>query len=122
MLKIHKNLIFIPILAFVLIVTALILSFTISLFLPGDPVLAYLPEGHINQELYDAIRDQLGFNEPLIYFFMFPFKMLVGDWGRSLSIARGMPVLELILLKLPRTFDLLILPLNYGIMFVITSN
>lgn len=115
MLKIHKNLIFIPILAFVLIVTALILSFTISLFLPGDPVLAYLPEGHINQELYDAIRDQLGFNEPLIYFFMFPFKMLVGDWGRSLSIARGMPVLELILLKLPRTFDLLILPLAVGL-------
>jgi peptide/nickel transport system permease protein len=118
MRKIHKNLIFIPILAIVLVITALILTFNLSLFLPGDPVLAYLPEGPINHELYDAITEQLGLNEPLIIrFFVFPFKMIFGDWGRSLSIARGMPVLELIIIKLPRTLDLLIIPLAIGLVF-----
>ena len=41
-----------------------IISFLISKIIPGDPVLAYLPEGHFNQAMYDQMSYQLGFNRP----------------------------------------------------------
>ncbi|MHA1496661.1 MAG: ABC transporter permease [Promethearchaeota archaeon] len=56
------------------------LTFVLSRFMPGDPVLAYMPEGHIN--------------------------LLVGNWGKSLSIAKGLPVWTLIMQRLPRTADI----------------
>lgn len=100
-----------------LLIFAIIVSFFITIFLPGDPVLAYLPEGTINWELYDAIYHQLGFDQPLfIRFFRYVGDMLTGNWGYSFSIARGMPVFELIATQMPRTFDLLFLPLVIGLL------
>ena len=116
MLKIYKNLIFTVIIALALLVLAIIFSFYISRFLPGDPVLAYLPEGHIDWNEYEAMKEQLGLNQPIIIqFFLFAFRMLSGDWGLSLSIARGLPVQSLISVTLPRTLDLIILPLIIGL-------
>ena len=85
------------------------LTFVLSRYMPGDPVLAYLPEGKINWDLYEQLYNQLGFNEPIIVqYFQYLGKIMVGDWGQSFSIARGMPVWDLIMLKLPRTADIAI--------------
>ncbi|MFX0012431.1 MAG: hypothetical protein ACFE9R_19110, partial [Candidatus Hermodarchaeota archaeon] len=102
---------------FGLLIFAFIVSFFISLILPGDPVLAYLPEGPINPAQYDAIYHQLGFDQPLfIRFFRYVGNMLTGNLGYSLSISHGMPVFELIATRMPRTFDLLFLPLVIGLL------
>ena len=99
-----------------LFIFAIIVSFFISLILPGDPVLAYLPD-HFNQAQYDAAYHFLGFDQPLFFrFFTYLGNILSGNWGVSLSIAHGMPVFELIATRLPRTFDLLFLPLVIGLL------
>jgi len=83
------------------------LTFILSRFMPGDPVLAYLPEGKVNWDLYRALKEQLGLNDPiLIQYFRYMGDLLVGNWGVSISIARGMPVWELIMQRLPRTADI----------------
>ena len=83
------------------------LTFVLSRFMPGDPVLAYLPEGKIDWDLYEQLKQQLGLYDPLyIQYVRYMGNIFVGDWGQSYSIARGMPVWELILLKLPRTTDI----------------
>lgn len=116
MREIHKNLIYTIVIFQGLFIFALILPFIISLFLPGDPVLAYLPEGKPNPELYEYWKERLGFNEPLIIrYFMYIGKMFTGQWGVSASIARDTPVLELVMQRLPRTVDLLLLPIVVGL-------
>ena len=83
------------------------LTFVLSRFMPGDPVLAYLPEGKINWALYEQLKEQLGLNDPIyVQYFRYLGDILVGNWGISFSIARGMPVWDLIMLKLPRTADI----------------
>ena len=87
----------------------LTLTFILSRFMPGDPVLAYLPEGHVNWEYYLQVYDDLGLNDPIIIqYFRYLGDILVGNWGVSLSIAYGMPVWELIMQRLPRTADIAI--------------
>ena len=85
------------------------LTFVLSRFMPGDPVLAYLPEGKINWVLYEQLKTELGLNDPIyVQYFRYLGDLFVGNWGQSFSIARGMPVWELIMLKLPRTADIAI--------------
>jgi len=85
------------------------LTFVLSRFMPGDPVLAYLPEGKINWTLYEQMKQSLGLNDPIyVQYFRYLGDIFVGNWGYSFSIHRGMPVWELIMLKLPRTADIAI--------------
>ncbi len=85
------------------------LTFILSRFMPGDPVLAYIGEGRFSLPYYLRLKQELGLNDPLIIqYFRYLGDVLVGNWGYSQSIARGMPVWELIMLKLPRTADLAI--------------
>jgi peptide/nickel transport system permease protein len=85
------------------------LTFILSRFMPGDPVLAYMREGRFDQDYYNQIYHQLGLDEPLIVqYFKYLGDILVGNWGYSQSIYKGMPVWNLIMLKLPRTADLAI--------------
>ena len=85
------------------------LTFILSRFMPGDPVLAYLPEGKIDWVLYERLKEQMGLNDPLfVQYFRYLGDIFVGNWGVSQSIARGMPVWTLIMLKLPRTADIAI--------------
>lgn len=107
-----KNLLLAVLIFPILYLMTITISFMFSRFLPGDPVLAYLPEGTFSQAQYEQIRASLGLNDPLILqFFRYSFNMFIGNWGQSQSIARGMPVLELFALTTPRTIDLLIIPL-----------
>ena len=83
------------------------LTFILSRFMPGDPVLAYLPEGKIDWDLYEQLKRNMGLYDPLhIQYFRYLGDIFVGNWGVSQSIARGMPVWTLIMLKLPRTADI----------------
>ncbi|MHA1191333.1 MAG: ABC transporter permease [Promethearchaeota archaeon] len=83
------------------------LTFVLSRFMPGDPVLAYMPEGHINWAIYEQIKQDLGLNDPMfVQYFRYLGDILVGNWGQSLSIAKGLPVWTLIMQRLPRTADI----------------
>ncbi|MFX0009331.1 MAG: ABC transporter permease [Candidatus Hermodarchaeota archaeon] len=85
------------------------LTFILSRFMPGDPVLAYLPEGKVNLDVYYATKEALGLNDPIIIQYLrYLGGLFTGNWGVSLSIAHGMPVWQLIMLKLPRTTDIAI--------------
>ena len=95
---------------------AAILSFFISRVLPGDPVLAYLPEGSPSPEMIADFRHMLGLDQPIIVqFFRYIGDMLTGNWGFSLNISRGYSVYELIMERIPSTLTLLILPLILGL-------
>ncbi|MHA1823697.1 MAG: ABC transporter permease [Promethearchaeota archaeon] len=83
------------------------LTFVLSRFMPGDPVLAYMPEGHINWAIYKQIKRDLGLYDPIfVQYFRYLGDLLVGNWGKSLSIAKGLPVWTLIMQRLPRTADI----------------
>ena len=85
------------------------LTFILSRFMPGDPVLSFIGEGKFNEAYYYQLKQALGLNDPLIVqYFRYLGDVLVGNWGRSQSIVHGMPVWELIMLKLPRTADIAI--------------
>lgn len=71
-INVKKNVIKIVIITCGAYVTGTLLTFIVSNFLGGDPVIAYLPEGSINWEVYEQIKQQLGFNDPIfIQFFRY---------------------------------------------------
>lgn len=85
------------------------LTFILSRMLPGDPVLAYLPD-RFNAEQYHEALVRLGLDQPIIVqYFRYVVKLFSGDWGVSLSIARGIPVWNIIMISLPRTVDIAIM-------------
>lgn len=84
----------------------LTLTFILSRYMPGDPVLAYLPERY-NPSLYAQTKELLGLNKPiLVQYMIYLGQLFTGDWGFSISIARDKPVWDLIMISLPRTVDL----------------
>jgi ABC-type dipeptide/oligopeptide/nickel transport system permease component len=87
----------------------LTLVFVLSRMMPGDPILAYLPEGKVDPVLYEQMRRQLGFDQPIfIQYFRYLGDLFVGNWGKSVSINRGQLVWSLIMERLPRTVDIAI--------------
>ncbi|MFX0033898.1 MAG: ABC transporter permease [Candidatus Hodarchaeota archaeon] len=88
----------------------LTLTFILSRYMPGDPVLAYLPEGRVTPEVYNYWFRQLGLDRPIYeQYFRYLGDLFTGNWGISVSIARGMNVWDLIMVSLPRTVDISIL-------------
>ncbi len=82
---IRRLLLFIP--------TLILVSVTIFVMLrivPGDPVLLILAgpdgEGAFTQEEYEAMKDQLGFNDPMhLQYFRWVYGLATFDWGRSIE-------------------------------------
>jgi ABC-type dipeptide/oligopeptide/nickel transport system permease component len=75
--------------------------------MPGDPVLAYMPPGKIDWDLYLAYKEALGLNDHiLIQYFRYLGDLFTGDWGLSYSLSKGTPVWDLIMQRLPRTVDI----------------
>jgi ABC-type dipeptide/oligopeptide/nickel transport system permease component len=112
MRKIIKKVILTLVLELAFLFVAINISFLISRVLPGDPVLAYLPEGKINWELYEQLKQQLGFNQPIvIQFFMYALNMVRGNWGLSFSISRTTPAFSLIMESMLPNIYLTVLPL-----------
>ena len=115
MQKISKNLIFTLILGIALLFMSTIILFILSRFLPGDPIIAYLPD-HYNPTQYEQVKNSLGYNGPIILqFIIFIFRMFSGDWGRSVSLARGSTVQSFFMVTVPRSIDYLLVPLIVGL-------
>ncbi|MFX0076693.1 MAG: ABC transporter permease [Candidatus Hermodarchaeota archaeon] len=85
----------------------LTLTFVLSRLMPGDPVMAYMPEGHVDPVFYRQMYHELGFDQPIILqYFKYLGDLFVGNWGLSVSINRGQAVWDLIMQRLPRTVDI----------------
>jgi peptide/nickel transport system permease protein len=85
-----------------------LLAVTVIIFvisrLTGDPVNFLMPQ-EASIEARNALREALGFNRPwIVQYGDFLGSLLVGDFGESISTQR--PVLEMILQRLPATFQL----------------
>lgn len=80
-----------------------IISFSLLYLLPGDPALAMMGEEAGDEEQYQALREQLGLDEPIyVQYGRWVGDLLQGDFGRS--VRTNEPVLELLLSRLPITF------------------
>ncbi len=87
----------------------LTLTFVLSRLMPGDPVMAYMPEGHFDPVFYQQMVHELGFDQPIIFqYFRYLGDLFVGNWGVSISINEGQAVWDLIMQRLPRTVDIAI--------------
>ena len=102
-----------------------VISFTVTLLLPGDAALAMLGESNIHDKVaYEAMRTELGLDQPIpIQYAKWLGRALQGDLGRS--IRTGEPVLEGLLNRLPVTLQLtamvMVLALSIGLPLGIVS-
>ena len=92
---------FIPVIFMVTVVV-----FVITLLLPGDPALAFLGEGNINDKVaYEAMRQELGLDKPVpVQYALWIGRAVQGDLGRSIRTHE--PVLEALAARLPVTLQL----------------
>ena len=107
---IHRLLALIP-----LVIGVSILVFLMLQLVPGDPVMMMLGEFSMaTAKDVEALRQQLGFNDPLYIQYWNYFKNLItGDLGTSMRTKK--PVIDLILARLPSTFELTF----YGLLFAL---
>ena len=79
-------------------------TFIIGRVMPADPVLAIVGDRASN-EVYEAMRLQLGLDKPLIQqYLIYLFGLLQGDFGKSIMTTR--PVLDDLIRFFPATFEL----------------
>jgi ABC-type dipeptide/oligopeptide/nickel transport system permease component/ABC-type dipeptide/oligopeptide/nickel transport system permease subunit len=113
--NIVKNVLYFVIVSLAMLFLGLYIVFMIMVFLPGDPVLVYLPPS-FNQAQYDAMRQALGFNDPLlIQFIRFVFEFFTWNWGISGTIAKGMPTIQLVIPAIFQTLVFALFPIILGI-------
>ena len=109
---IHRLLALIP-----LVIGVSILVFLMLQLVPGDPVMMMLGEFSMaTAKDVEALRQQLGFNDPLYIQYWNYFKSLItGDLGTSMRTKK--PVIDLILARLPSTFELTFFGLIFALIF-----
>lgn len=87
-----------------------LISFAIVYLLPDDPVIAYLASMGIyspSPAQIEAARHLLGFDLPIfVRYFKYILDLITGNWGTSVSINPGTPVIVFIR-RLPRTIGLM---------------
>lgn len=96
---------FFEVLFFMLFIT--FVSFLFVRLAPGDPVLTILnvDELSVSQEQVDALREDMGFNKPLlVQYGLWLMNFIQFDFG--LSYSTGQPVLDMISMGLPATIEL----------------
>jgi peptide/nickel transport system permease protein len=88
-----------------LLACVVILVFCVLQLVPGDPVQALVGPVPVTPEFRAAIEAQYGLNDPfLIRLWSYISNVFSGDLG--ISIAKQQPVLDLLLVRGPRTFIL----------------
>ena len=109
---IHRLLALIP-----LVIGVSFLVFLMLQLVPGDPVMMMLGEFSMaTAKDVEALRQQLGFNDPLYIQYWNYFKSLItGDLGTSMRTKK--PVIDLILARLPSTFELTFYGLIFALIF-----
>jgi len=84
------------------------LTFILSRLMPGDPILAHLPK-NFTEEMYRDMLEQLGLDQPIFtQYVIYLGDLFTGNWGNSVSLAKGSPVWDLVLERFFRTFDIAI--------------
>ena len=87
--------------------------FTLQKLLPGDPVLVMAGEER-DPEVIAFLREQYRLNDPIIVqYFHWLGNVLQGDLGMSLRTRQ--PVLELILERIPVTFQLAVMAMTFAV-------
>lgn len=110
-----------------------LLTFSLMHLIPGDPAEILMRQQGIipTQENIEKFREQMGLTEPLpIQYFNWLSCLLHGNFGSSLSVSYGKPVLSEILLRFPRTLELaafsllisLLISIPLGIIAAIKQN
>ncbi|MCC7045796.1 MAG: ABC transporter permease [Alphaproteobacteria bacterium] len=85
------------------ILVGALLVFIVMKAAPGDPALSVLGE-NARPEAVAAFRQKYHLDEPLVGQFLYWLGgLLRGDFGRSLTIAGGIPISELVAARLPIT-------------------
>jgi len=84
------------------------LTFILSRLMPGDPILAHLPK-NFSAEMYADMLEDLGLHRPILeQYIIYLGDLFTGNWGNSVSLAKGTPVWDLVLERFFRTFDIAI--------------
>ncbi|MHA1471822.1 MAG: ABC transporter permease, partial [Promethearchaeota archaeon] len=85
---------------------AITLTFILSRMMPGDPVLATLPQLWTEED-YNRQLHNLGLDRPIIeQYFRYLGDLFTGNWGVSVVINQGQPVWDLVMERFFRTFDI----------------
>jgi peptide/nickel transport system permease protein len=91
-----------------------LISFVLSMILPGDPVLALVGPDGATKEMLEVYRKELGLDQPVyVQYFRWLGRALHGDFGTSIRTRAH--VLTLFYQRLPVTIELLIL----GVIFAV---
>jgi peptide/nickel transport system permease protein len=102
--------------------TVLGITFVVFLMMrsiPGDPVVALLGDAYTEDDAV-KVRQAYGLNEPvLLQYAIWLGKLVQGDWGTS--ILTGRPVLQDVLVRLPVTFELVILSMGVALLIAIPA-
>jgi peptide/nickel transport system permease protein len=103
----------------VLLLVSLIVFLIVHL-IPGDPIAVMLGPEQRNTEQYEALRKELGFDQPLfVQYLRWLERVAHGDLGQSLRSKR--PVLDVILERYPATVYLAVASLLLGIFIAIPA-
>jgi len=117
--EVHKNIIFAVIISFLIFFIGVFINFIIVRFIPGDLVALYLSSMGIpfpTPAQYLAALQELGFDRPIIIqFFRYLGNLFTGNWGISIVISGGMPVTEILRIAVPRTIEIIYIPLIIGL-------
>ncbi len=97
---------FVPV---VFLVTVVV--FSITMLLPGDPAMAFLGEGNINDKVaYQAMRQELGLDQPVpVQYALWLGRAVQGDLGRSVRTHEA--VRDALVARLPVTLELALVAL-----------
>ena len=92
-----------------------LISFVLSMILPGDPTLALVgPEG-ATKEMLDVYRTELGLDQPIyVQYLKWLGRVIGGDLG--VSIRTRAQVTTLFVQRLPVTLELLVLGVIFAIL------
>ncbi|MFX1303662.1 MAG: hypothetical protein ACFFBV_03805 [Promethearchaeota archaeon] len=127
--EIYRNIISTFLIALITLFSGLLITYIIFHLIPEDPIEALLPQ-HYTQEMYNAMANVLGFEyNQLLGVYILRFSKFLSDffsgaWGRSSSLARGVPVTDIILANNTILYVILlcIIPLIIGTFFMIKKS
>src|SRR6266700_4468436 len=101
----------------VLMITLVV--FVMMRSVPGDPVVILLGDAYTEEDAI-KVRQSYGLDKPvLIQYAIWLGKLVQGDWG--VSILSGRPVLSDVMVRLPVTFELIVLSMAVALAIAIPA-
>ena len=95
-----------------------LISFTLSMVLPGDPSLAIVGSEGASEEMIKSVRQELGLDQPIVVqYFKWLGALVSGDFG--ISIRTRAHVLTLFGQRLPMTLELLALGILFALLIAV---